>query len=154
MDDVSNERNNWVAVACAEHVARGREMGIMQVGHGKGPPLKRIHAGDRVAYYSPVQRLGEKEPCQAFTAIGVVRDDRVYQADMGNGFVPFRKDVDYARGTHEAPIRPLLDTLSFTRDNPKNWGYAFRFGLIKVSDEDMDTIAQAMGAKLLEHAAR
>ena len=152
MTAVSIERNNWIAVACAEHVARGRELGIMQVGHGKGAPLKRIHAGDRVAYYSPVQRLGEKAPCQAFTAIGTVKDDRVYQSDMGNGFVPFRKDVAYDRAAHEAPIRPLLDTLSFTRDNPKNWGYAFRFGLIKVSDDDMDAIAQAMGATVPAHA--
>ena len=154
MNDLSNQRHNWVAVACAEHVARGRELGIMQVGHGKGAPLKRIHAGDRVAYYSSVRRLGEKEPCQAFTAIGTVKDERVYQGDMGNGFVPFRKDVDYDLTAHEAPIRPLLDTLSFTRDNPKNWGYAFRFGLIKVSDDDMDAIAQAMGAKMPEHATR
>jgi hypothetical protein len=148
------EHNNWIAVACAEHVATGRKLGVMQVGHGKGAPLKRIHAGDSVAYYSPVQRLGEKQPCQAFTAIGTVRDDRVYQADMGNGFVPFRKDVDYDTRAKEAPIRPLLTELSFTRDNPKNWGYALRFGLIKVTDEDMDLIARAMGAEMLEHATR
>ncbi|HET7795458.1 MAG TPA: EVE domain-containing protein [Rhizobacter sp.] len=148
------ERNNWIAVASAEHVAIGRQLGIMQVGHGKGAPLKRIHAGDRVAYYSPVQRLGEKQPCQAFTAIGTVRDERVYQGDMGNGFQPFRKDVDYDATAHEASIRPLLEQLSFTRDNTKNWGYAFRFGLIKVSDDDMDVIAQAMGAADPEHAPR
>ncbi|MEO8155428.1 MAG: EVE domain-containing protein [Rhizobacter sp.] len=145
------ERNNWIAVACAEHVARGRSLGIMQVGHGKGAPLKRLHAGDRVAYYSPVQRMGEKEPCQAFTAIGTVKDDRVYQGDMGDGFKPFRKDVSYA-DAKPASIRPLLDSLSFTRDKPKNWGYAFRFGLIKVTDDDMDAIAQAMGAEVLHHA--
>lgn len=140
------ERNNWIAVACAEHVALGRTLGIMQVGHGKGAPLKRVHAGDRVAYYSPVQRLGEKAPCQAFTAIGTAKDERVYQADMGEGFHPFRKDVAYDPAAHEAPIRPLLASLSFTRDNLKNWGYAFRFGLLKVSDDDMDLIAHAMGA--------
>jgi len=144
------ERNNWIAVASAEHVARGRELGIMQVGHGKGAPLKRIRAGDRVAYYSPVQKLGEKEPCQAFTAIGTVRDELVYQADMSDmveGFKPFRKNVDYDRLAHDAPIHPLLPELSFTRDRARNWGYAFRFGLIKVTDDDMDTIARAMGVK-------
>ena len=135
---------NWVAVASAEHVARGREWGIMQVGHGKGPPLKRIHAGDRVVYYSPVRHFGTQETCQAFTALGLVRDERVYQADMGGGFMPFRKDVAYLPAT-EAPIRPLLDTLSFTRGN-RNWGYALRFGLLKVPDEDMALIARAMGA--------
>jgi EVE domain len=135
---------NWVAVASADHVARGLASGIMQVGHGKGAPLKRLRAGDRVAYYSPVRRFGSKDACQAFTAIGVVRDERVYQADMGGGFVPFRRDVAYL-AAHEAPIRPLLDALSFTRGN-SNWGYAFRFGLLKVTDEDMVLIARAMDA--------
>ena len=138
--------SNWVAVASADHVARGRELGIMQVGHGKGAPLRRLHAGDRVAYYSPVRRFGAKEPCQAFTAIGVVRDGPVYQADMGGGFVPFRRDVNYVLA-REAPIQPLLEALSFTQGK-RSWGYAFRFGLLKVTDADMALIAQAMQAML------
>ncbi len=137
-------RNNWIAVACAEHVALGRALGIMQVGHGKGAPLKRVHAGDRLAYYSPVQRLGEADPCQAFTAIGTVKDERVYQADMGEGFMPFRKDVDYDGASSAAAIRPLLERLSFTRERGRHWGSAFRYGLLKVTEEDMDLIHQAM----------
>jgi hypothetical protein len=136
---------DWVAVASAEHVAIGRVQGFMQVGHGKGAPLKRLHAGDRIAYYSPVRVLGGKEACQAFTAIGVVRDERVYQGDMGGGFLPFRKDVDWF-DAQEAAIRPLLESLSFT-SGKSNWGYAFRFGLLKVTEADMDLIAQAMQAK-------
>jgi hypothetical protein len=143
---------NWVAVASAEHVAIGRELGIMQVGHGKGAPLKRLHAGDRVAYYSPVRVFGTKEACQAFTAVGSVRDERVYQGDMGNGFHPFRKDVDWL-AAQEAPIRPLLDALSFTQGK-SNWGYAFRFGLLKVTEADMDAIMRAMNATPLPHAPR
>ena len=135
---------HWVAVASADHVATGLALGIMQVGHGKGAPLKRLHAGDRVAYYSPVRQYGGKQACQAFTAIGVVRDHRIYQADMGNGFQPFRRDVDFLPA-QEAPIRPLLDVLSFTQGN-KNWGYAFRFALLKVTADDMALIARAMGA--------
>jgi EVE domain len=135
---------SWVAVASADHVARGLGWGIMQVGHGKGAPLRRLHAGDRVAYYSPVRRFGEKEACQAFTALGVVRDERVYQADMGGGFVPFRRDVAYL-SAQEAPIHPLLEALSFTRGK-RSWGCAFRFGLLKVTDEDMLLIARAMQA--------
>ena len=43
----------WLAVASAEHVAIGRRDGFMQVGHGKGAPLKRLHTGDRIVYDSP-----------------------------------------------------------------------------------------------------
>ena len=138
------EPTNWVAVASAEHVAIGRAQGFMQVGHGKGAPLKRLHAGDRIAYYSPVRVFGTKDACQAFTAIGTVRDERVYQGKMADGFEPWRKDVDWLDAA-EAPIRPLLDALSFTHGKA-NWGYAFRFGLLKVTADDMTLIARAMRA--------
>ena len=140
------DTTNWIAVASADHVATGRRGGFMQVGHGKGAPLKRLHAGDRVAYYSPVRVLGTKDACQAFTAIGTVRDERVYQGVMAGGFEPFRKDVDWLDGLQEAPIRPLLEALSFTQGK-SNWGYAFRFGLLKVTAGDMALIARAMQAR-------
>ena len=138
--------NHWVAVASAEHVAIGRAGGFIQVGHGKGAPLKRLHAGDRIACYSPVRVFGSKEACQAFTGIGTLRDERIYQGLMADGFEPFRRDVDWWPAD-EAPIRPLLDALSFTRGQ-SNWGYALRFGLLKVTADDMDRIAQAMHARV------
>ncbi len=138
------EHANWVAVASAEHVAIGRAQGFMQVGHGKGAPLKRLHAGDRIAYYSPVRVFGTASPCQAFTAIGTVLDERVHQGLMANGFEPWRKDVAW-RDAREAPIRPLLDALSFTQGKA-NWGYAFRFGLLKITADDMALITNAMRA--------
>jgi hypothetical protein len=33
---------NWIAVASAGHVRRGRAAGFMQVRHGKTAPLRRI----------------------------------------------------------------------------------------------------------------
>ena len=118
----------------------------MQVGHGKGAPLRRVKAGDGVAYYSPVAAFGGKDRLQSFTAIGTVKDERVYQVDMGEGFRPFRRDVDYVQAD-ESPILPLLDRLEFTRGK-KNWGYVFRFGLVEISRSDFATIADAMKAKL------
>ena len=141
-----NPPKNWVAVACADHVARGRAAGFMQVGHGKLAPLKRIRAGDRIAYYSPTQALGGREPLQTFTALGVVREGEPYAFDMGNGFVPYRRDVDFA-ATQPAPIRPLLDALAFAQPRA-NWGAKFRYGLFAIGDDDMRTIARAMGADL------
>jgi EVE domain len=99
---------NWIAVASAEHVRRGREEGFMQICHGKAAPLRRIRPGERVAYYSPTVTFGGKDKCQTFTAIGRVRTGDPYCFDMGNNFVPFRKDVDWLQ-TQEAPIQPLLD---------------------------------------------
>src|SRR5262245_25821020 len=126
----SSKAAHWIAVASAEHVALGRALGFMQVGHGKGAPLRRLKHGDRVAYYSPVRVFGGKDAYQSFTAIGTLSDERVYQAEMADGFKPFRRDVAWWPA-NPAPIRPLLGTLAFTRGTP-NWGQAFRYGLFRV----------------------
>src|SRR4051794_20256347 len=109
----ANKRKNWIAVASAEHARLGREhrpTGFMQVGQGKGAPLERLHPGDRVAYYSPAQSYGGTDKLQSFVSIGVVQPGEPYQADMGGGFIPWRRDVAYFRA-NETPIVPLLDRL-------------------------------------------
>lgn len=142
---MQRDPSNWIAVASAEHVALGRAQGFMQVGHGKGAPLRRLARGDRVVYYSPVRVFGTRDAYQSFTAIGTLRDERLYQGDMGGGFLPFRRDVDWL-ACEPAPIRPLLDSLSFTRGTP-NWGQALRYGLFRVDDADFALIAKAMRAE-------
>jgi hypothetical protein len=136
----------WLAVASAEHVRRGRGEGFMQVSHGKAAPSKRIKPGDRVVYYSPTVEQGGKDRLQAFTAIGTVNDREPYVFDMGNGFKPYRRDVDWVKAD-EAPIAPLLDTLQFVAGKP-NWGYQLRFGLFAISAADFCLIARAMRARL------
>ena len=132
----------WIAVASAEHVRNGREHGFMQVCHGKAAPLRRVHPGDRVAYYSPTLQFRGTDKLQAFTAIGVVRAGDPYEFDMGGGFCPFRRDVAWFEAS-ETPIQPLLERLEFSA-GVRNWGYQLRFGIFAVSEHDMDVIAEAM----------
>jgi EVE domain len=138
--------NSWIAVASAEHVRIGRAQGFMQVCHGKATPLRRLAPGDRVAYYSPTESFGGKDRLQAFTAIGVVAPGLPYQAEMRGGVCVFRRDVRWSEAI-ETPVRPLLGSLSFARDN-RSWGYQLRFGLFQIEDEDMRIIASAMQATL------
>lgn len=135
----------WIAVACAEHARRGRDarpLGFMQVCHGKAAPLRRVNPGDVVAYYSPTTALGGHDRLQHFVSIGVVAPGTPYQADMGGGFQPFRRDVRFVSAV-EVPIAPLLDVLEFATDR-RHWGYKLRFGLFEVSTNDMGRIAVAM----------
>ena len=145
---------NWIAVASAEHARRGcaasHETGFMQVCHGKASPLKRIRAGDRVAYYSPTTTRDSKDRLQRFVSIGRVLPGEPYAFDMGNGFVPFRKDVTYV-ASQEASILPLVPRFEFV-ESPSRWGAKFRFGLVEVSDHDMRLIARAMKSNLAELA--
>jgi hypothetical protein len=138
----------WIAVACAEHAQRGRDhapVGFMQVCHGKGGPLRRLAPGDVVAYYAPSTTMGGKDRLQSFVSLGMVDARPPYQADMGNGFVPFRRDVRYV-AAEPAPIAPLLDELDFV-DDRRHWGQKFRYGLFEVSAKDMALIAHAMRAE-------
>lgn len=134
--------SNWIAVASAEHVRKGRLSGFMQVCHGKGAPLRRMKPNDWVVYYSPTVTFGGKDKLQSFTAIGQVEEREPYQVDMGNGFCPFRRDVLWL-DAQEALITPLLDQLDLTK-NKKNWGYQFRFGLLAITDQDTQVIMKAM----------
>ncbi len=146
-DAGTSSARNWIAVASAEHARRGRDhepVGFMQVGHGKGAPLRRLAPGDRVAYYAPTTVLGAKDGLQSLVSIGVVQPGAPYQGHMGNGFVPWRRDVRYL-SAQETPIAPLLDAFEFVEDRAR-WGAKFRFGLFEISTHDMRLIAQAMRA--------
>jgi hypothetical protein len=136
---------NWIVVASAEHAQRGRVAGFIQAGHGKASPLRRMKAGDGVICYSPTATFGSKDRLQAFTSIGTIKDDNVYQADMGDGFRPFRRDVTYL-DADAAPIGPLLNELDLTTGN-RNWGSRFRFGLVPITPGDFEKIAAAMNAR-------
>jgi hypothetical protein len=142
---------NWIAVASAEHVRRGLEGGFMQVCHGKAGPLRRIRPGDGVVYYSPSEVFGGNDGLRSFTAIGTVREAEPYEFDMGRGFRPFRRDVDWAHA-EEVPIRPLLGCLEFTAGKP-NWGYQLRFGVIAIGAHDFGVITDAMDAEVSRASA-
>jgi hypothetical protein len=137
----------WIGVASRDHVRKGVEGGFCQLCHGKSSPLKRLNSGDWIVYYSPRSSMNGGDPVQAFTAIGQILSGEPYAFDMGNGFVPDRRDVQFI-AAQEAPIRPLLETLSFIK-NKQSWGYVFRFGLIEIPEPDFRQITIAMLAAVL-----
>lgn len=141
----------WVGVASQDHVARGVAGGFCQLCHGKAAPLRRMRRGDWIVYYSPKARLDGEALCQQFTAIGQVSGDGVYVFEMAPRFAPFRRDIRFL-DAQAAPIRPLVDKLSFIRD-PKRWGYVFRFGHFEMSRGDFALIAQQMLGQVPDHAA-
>ena len=142
-----NERNYWIGVVSRDHVAIGVSGGFTQLSHGKAGPLERMRAGDGFVFYSPRTAYPDGPPLQAFTAIGRIRDGIVYHAAQTNGssdgFHPFRLGVDYLPA-QDAPIKPLIDDLSFIRSK-SHWGAAFRFGHLRVPEADFARIAVAMG---------
>ena len=141
------ERNFWIGVVSRSHVQLGVKGGFIQLNHGKKAPLRRFRAGDGVVTYSPRTSYPDGEPLQAFTAIGSVVSGEVYQVEMTPDFKPYRVDVKFA-ACREAPIRPLIDKLSFIASKT-HWGAAFRFGQLKVGAEDFALIADAMSASSL-----
>jgi EVE domain len=136
----------WIGVASKDHVMKGVEGGFCQLCHGKSNPLKRLSPNDWIIYYSPRTAIDGGDPVQAFTAIGQLKKSESYLFDMGNGFIPYRRDVDFI-AAQEAPIRPLIENLTFIK-NKKSWGYAFRFGLIEIPEPDFLQISAAMNVQV------
>ncbi len=134
----------WIGVASKDHVMRGVEGSFCQLCHGKSNPLKRLTPGEWIVYYSPRTAINGGEVVQAFTAIGQILQGEPYLFDIGGGFVPYRRDVQFVTA-QEAPIRPLIERLSFIK-NKQSWGYVFRFGLLEIPEPDFQQIAIAMQA--------
>lgn len=132
----------FIGVVSREHVLQGVKNGIAQIGHGKRSGLARMKKGDWFIYYSPKVALDSKEPLQAFTALGQIADDKIYQVEMSETFKPFRRKVNY-KNVKETPIAPLIKSLSFIK-NKKSWGYVFRYGLVEIPQEDFKLISEQM----------
>jgi hypothetical protein len=129
----------WLGVVSADHVQRAVSLGIAQLGHGKRSGLARLKRGDWLVYYSPKTSLHDGAPLKAFTAIGEVADNEIWQADEGD-FQPFRRRIRYLSPAHPAGVVALALDLS----SAPNWGYQLRRGLIPLSERDLATIREAM----------
>ena len=129
-----------------DHVLRGVQESIAQLGHGKHAPLARLQPDDWLVYYSPRQSYPNGDALRAFTAIGRVAANEIYEVETSAGFHMSRRKVEYLPA-HDAPIAPLLPFLSFSRDTT-NWGMVMRRGLVSITDEDLSLITEAMGVEV------
>lgn len=132
----------YIVVVSKDHIQRGVAGGFMQANHGKATSLRKLHKGDWVIIYSPKMTFEGNEPLQAFTAIGQVKDEELYQYKMSENFIPYRRNVVYYQ-CHEIPIAPLINSLDFI-ENKKAWGYRFRFGFFEIDEADFELIRSQM----------
>jgi len=132
----------WINTISRDHVRLGVEGGFMQANHGRDTGIRRLGAGDWLAFYSPRTSYPDGDPLQAFTAIGFVLDEEIYQVAMTADFHPWRRNMRFLDCV-EAPIREITDGLSFIRDRTY-WGMIFRRGLFEAPAVDFKIIADAM----------
>lgn len=135
----------WVGVVSRSHVQRGVAGGFAQLNHGKRGPLERMSVGDWLVYYSPRTDFPDGDPLRAFTALGRIVGATTYAFDLRGGFVPYRRDVTYAKGVREVPVSALASELSFVTSN---WGMLARRGHFEIPMADLERIARAMGARI------
>jgi len=139
-------RRYYVNTVSRDHVQRGIAGGFTQANHGRPHGLGPLKRGDLIVFYSPKTTFEGGAPLQSFTALGRVVDDEPYQAEMTPTFRPWRRKLDFLP-TSEAPIRPLIDGLSFLVDK-QHWGMPFRRGLFEIPAADFELIARAMQATI------
>jgi hypothetical protein len=133
----------WMGVAQREHVLRGVRLGVAQVGPGLRRTLEELGEADGLVYYSPrTAPAPDGDRLSAFTAIGRIDPGRAYQEWPGPDR-PWRVRTEYETDVVEAPIRPLLPVLDFSRDH-RDWGFQLRAGLFEISRRDFDVIRRQM----------
>lgn len=137
-----NTTKYWIAAISKEHTQRGVNGNFIQVCHGKQEPLKRMKKGDYLIIYSSKITMEGSEKLQAFTAIGQVADDEIYQFQMTENFKPFRRNIEFLKSV-ECLITPLINDLEFI-PNKKTWGYPFRFGFLEIKENDFNLITSKM----------
>lgn len=142
----------WIAVVARDRAERARNGGYAELNHGRAGILELLHAGDAYVTYSPRMCDPKGEPVQAFTTLGYVRDATLYRGEQPDGAPAFRLAVDYVPA-NSAPIKPLLESLTFIR-NRQHWGAAFRFGALRITAADFARIANAMGHDIHGEQAR
>jgi EVE domain-containing protein len=136
-------RNYWIGVVSKGQAEAMIAAGFAEVNRGKAGPLERMREGDGFALYSPRTEDPDGDRVQAFTAIGCVAGGRIVQAHSTDGSPTFRRGVRYLPAI-DAPVRPLIESLSFIRSK-LHWGAPFRYGFIRISEDDFARIAAAMG---------
>jgi predicted RNA-binding protein len=128
----------WITVVSKDHAMGAITGGFIQINHGKEAPLKRMSADDWIIIYSSKQTVDGDAKLQAFTAIGQVIDEEIYQHKMSETFIPFRRNIKFY-DCIETPIVPLIPDLDFIK-NKQSWGYPFRFGFFEIYKADFELI--------------
>ncbi len=134
--------NYWIIVASRDHLMRGVEGALSGKSWKKGllwPVCRLVTA---CFFYSPKERYGFAQPLQQFTAIGQVKDDDIYQAEVSPDFKAYRRDVVFFPCKPVA-IRPLVARLTFIA-NKSAWGFVFRQGFFGIPEDDFTLLSKLM----------
>jgi predicted RNA-binding protein len=132
----------WIISASKDHVKNGLRKGIAQANHGKDTQLKRMKKGDYVLYYSSKMKLTKQDKCQEFTGIGILPDDEIFQVQVTDNFIPWRRKLVIIE-TKDISILPLINDLNFI-PNKQKWGFPFRFGFFEIEKSDFELIFTKM----------
>jgi hypothetical protein len=155
----------YLLFASFDHVSSGVLNSIAQACHGKRAPLARLAKGDWIIYYSAKWKYSpesvkltsseaRQNQARIFSAIGKVQDQQPFKAECqenqssssSKDSEVWRRSVVYIPSITPVPITPLLSSLNFIK-NESHWGFYVRGGIVKLNQQDFNTISQAMGVK-------
>ena len=119
--------------------------GFVQLNHGKGRPARtNAGVGDGFAWYSPRTAYPDGETCRRSPRSVASRATLIYAGRHGPEASCRFPTACRVPAREPAPIRPLIDSLTFIRSK-LHWGAAFQLGHLRVPAEDFARIVAAMG---------
>jgi len=125
---------HWIVVGPRDLALAGvtEEFARAHPGGSLPDPAARLRPGDWVACYAPRMSTLDPDDCRRFVAIGRVVE----------GPDPSRRAVE-SLASREVSILGLAPRPGFLRNKDK-WNAAFRFGMIRITSADFETIRGAM----------
>ena len=84
----------WIGVIAGDLIPFAVAEGVCAFTKGQEAPVAKLDVGDRFFFYSPKTGVMDGDPVQAFTAMGEVTGDVVYQKPWGDtGFTAWVRDA-------------------------------------------------------------
>ncbi len=132
----------WLGLAGRTSLRQGIREGFCAFCRGEIAQLAELCPGDRILYYSPAERIGDRMLAESFTAFGQVLETPS-RRDLPNlGCGPCNRSIDLVT-CPDVPLQPLLPLLSFSRT--QDWRHRTRrHELLRILPDDYRIITEAM----------
>ncbi|RYY34432.1 MAG: EVE domain-containing protein [Sphingobacteriaceae bacterium] len=131
----------WIIAVSKDFLQHGIKGGYMQANDGKDTILGKLEKGDWLIFYSPKEVNGSDKALQAFTGIGQVADDEIYQSEPGDR-KPYKRNVTFYK-CEDVSAESIINQLNFI-ENKQGWEKVFRFGFFEIPKADFEIIKNAM----------
>jgi len=136
--------NYWIICITEDNLRITLRQQVIGFAESKGKLLKSFQPGDLVVFYVSRESLSSGKRVGKFIGLAAIKGEsyRSFEPMWKNGLFPQRINIE-ALSEKSCDIRSLIDRLRFIKNKAK-WGATFMPGIIRVSQDDFETVRSCM----------